>query len=231
MFPALASDAAPSQFTQSASPIPVPPAVAFLDDYEPGGAPPGNTTDGCGTFTTSGSGWTYASASPGSLGYQGDYHYHAVPMDQNDPSLKDSATWKITVLADGWYSIQATWPTGTGLQLAGATYQVATALSGPVTMLPMSQTNPGNGVTDANGITWWSLTAPTQLKATDVVTVTISIPQNVTTSGLYVIADSVRIAQNEVKMKSLERSAVGTNDNSDGADVTAHVSITVNLAQ
>jgi hypothetical protein len=75
------------------------------------------------------------------------------------------------------------------------------------------------------------LTTPTQLTKNDVVTVTLGVPRNVTTPGLYVIADAVRIVQNEVKIESLERSLVGANGNSVGADVTAHVSVTVNLAQ
>ena len=100
-------------------------------------------------------------------------------------------------------------------------------------MLPTTQTSPGpsNGVGDANGITWWPLTAPTLMNANDVITVTLGIPKNVTTAGLYVIADAVRIVQNEVKIESIERSLVGTNGNSVGADVTAHVSVTLNVAQ
>jgi prepilin-type N-terminal cleavage/methylation domain-containing protein len=216
------------------SSLPIQPAVLYLDDYDPNGTPlNSNSIDGRGTFTTSSPSWTYVPPPQGSPGYQGDYHWHSVPTDQNDPSLSsDVATWQLTVLADGWYSIQATWPTATAppLPLAGATYQVVTAPSRPVTLLPTSQTTLG-GIKDTSGTTWWPLTTLVQLKANDVVTVTLGVPRNVTTPGLYVIADAVRIVQNEVKVSSIERSLGGTNNNSDSADVTAHVSVTVNLPQ
>jgi prepilin-type N-terminal cleavage/methylation domain-containing protein len=229
--PATLSVSPPPAGLGPSSSLPIQPAVLYLDDYDPSGMLC-NSTDGWGTFTTSSSGWTYVSPSSGSQGYQGDYHWHSAPTDQSDSSLSDLATWQLTVLADGWYSIQATWPTATAppLPLAGATYQVVTNPSRPVTLLPTSQTTLG-GIKDASGTTWWPLTTLVQLKAYDAVTVTLGVPRNVTTPGLYVIADAVRIVQNEVKITSIERSLGGTNGNSDGADVTASVSVTVNLPQ
>jgi prepilin-type N-terminal cleavage/methylation domain-containing protein len=133
---ALPGGSPPPGFAQTNSPVPVPPPVVSLDDYEPNGSPSSNPNDGSGTFACSGSGWQYVpSSGQPSFGDGGDYHSHLVPIDQNDSSLSDTASWQITVPADGWYTVQATWPatSDTTLPLAGAAYQVAITPARPVT--------------------------------------------------------------------------------------------------
>jgi prepilin-type N-terminal cleavage/methylation domain-containing protein len=205
----------------SSTPVPIQSSIVFLDDYEPNGTQVNNTTDGSGTYTSTG--WTAGTAS----GYHQDYHYHEAPTDT--PS-SDAAIWQLTIVADGWYSIQATWPTDTGKTLTNATYQVVAAgyngSSAP-------QNNPGNGIADAtaNGTTWWPITAPAILHlAPGTVTVRLNVPL-ATVPNTFVIADAVRIVQNAVAIKSIERSLSGANQNSSNADVTAKVSVTVNIPQ
>ena len=101
------------------SPAPVASPILFLDDNDSSGTLTNNDTDGSGTFTDAG--WT---AGTSSLGYGHDYRYIEAPTNPNDPTLNDTATWALTVPADGWYSIQATWPTDTGGTLTNASYQV-----------------------------------------------------------------------------------------------------------
>ena len=182
--------------------------------------------------TIQGTSWTLGSGQ----GYNGDYYYHSVPTDQNDPSLSDFVQWNLVVPANGWYSVQATWPTNTGKNLTTATYTVAGTASGTLSgqAFTVDQSNPPNGVPDsqfaANNVTWWPLTMPIQLTS-GTITVTLGIPKNAATPGLSVIADAVRIVQNEVQVNSIERSLSGANSNSNNVDVTAHVSVTVNIPE
>ena len=124
-----------SSAVASTTPPPIQAPVVYLDDYS--GTGPGSN-DGTGTFTA-GTLNTLVSAS--SAGYQGDYHFAetllAVPI----------VTWRIPVVADGWYSVEATWPTTTALVLTNATYVVTAPNNTPPTLAlsPLNQASPGAG--------------------------------------------------------------------------------------
>jgi hypothetical protein len=205
----------------SSTPTPIQPSVVFLDDYDPSGTPVNDAINGSGTYT--GAGWTAGTSS----GYQGDYHYHEAPTDINDPGLTDTAKWSFTIPAEGWYSIQATWPRDTGRTLTNATFQVSGTAS-----VPVIQNNPGNGIADT-GTVWWPLTTPRllHLYQGNTVTVTLNVPL-ATVPNTFVIADAVRVVQNEVSiLVPIERSVNGQNTNSQDAAVTANVSVNVHIPQ
>jgi prepilin-type N-terminal cleavage/methylation domain-containing protein len=205
------------------------PPVVFLNDSDPSGTYVNDDTNGAGTFTYIGAGWLTG----GSFGYKSNYHYHEAPTDSNDPALTDTARWTLTIPADGWYSIQATWPLGTGRTLTAASFQVSATGHGSISV-PVVQNTPGNGIADtvAVGVTWWPLTTPKLLHLAqgDTVVVTLNVPL-ATVPNTFVIADAVRIVQNEVSVVSVERAVDGQNHNSQNAAVTANVSVNVNVPQ
>ncbi len=194
---------------------PTQPSVVYLDDYD--GSPTG--ADGTGTFVA-GSATTLSASG----GYKGDYHY------AETTTTAPLATWSITAVSDGWYSIEATWPTNSGLTLTNATYVVTAPNNTPstLTLSPVNQASSGTGITDSDGVTWWPVLPAgnrcVKLLKNDVVTVTLSAAQ--TQSGVFLIADGVRIVRNDVTITSVTRSFGCTN-----TDVTANVSVTVNIAQ
>jgi prepilin-type N-terminal cleavage/methylation domain-containing protein len=206
----------------SSTPFPLEPSVRYLDDYE--GVGPG-ASDGIGVFTA-GTASTLTSASPG---YKGDYHY------AEGSTTQPIATWRIPVAAEGWYSVQATWPASSGLALTNVTYIVNAPNNAPNTLsLTLNQASPGAGISDADGVPWWPITPASNrcvfLRKNDAVTVTLAAVQVQT--SVFVIADAVRVVQNEVTVNnSVERSPNGQNNNSNGAVVTAKVSAAVNIPQ
>jgi hypothetical protein len=163
--------------------------------------------------------------------------YHKIDASTED-AISAVATWTLTVPADGWYSVQATWPTDTGLTLANALYQVTTNPAQTIPSRTWNQASPGTGIRDddtSRNNYWWPITpeaaAPyIALHKNDTVTVTLSVPK-ATLPGGVVIADAVRIVQNTVKIKSVERSLDGANNNSHDADATVQASVTVNVPQ
>jgi hypothetical protein len=213
---ALLSGAAPSSSTPS-----IQSPVVFLDDD--GTAGPSGTA----ASFTAGTASTLTPVTP--LGYNNNYRY------AETLSTQFIAIWQITIGADGWYSVQATWPTTTGRQLTNATYVVAAPHNTPSTLTtsPVNQATPGTGISDSGGVTWWPVTPPgnrsVKLLKNDTVTVTLSAP--LAQPGVFLIADAVRVVQNDVSLDSVERSVDGKNSNSQGAAVTANVTVTVNLAQ
>jgi hypothetical protein len=213
-----------SSAVTSTSPPPIQAPVVYLDDYS--GMGPGSN-DGTGTFTA-GTLNTLVSAS--SAGYQGDYHFAetllAVPI----------VTWRIPVVADGWYSVEATWPTTTALALTNATYVVTAPNNTPATLTlsPLNQASPGAGISDSGGVTWWPILPASNrcvhLLTNDTVTVTLAAPQ--AQGGKFLIADAVRIVRNDVAITSVQRSFGCKNaDGTAQPDVTANVSVTVNIPQ
>jgi hypothetical protein len=217
----------------SAAPTPVQPALLFLDDNETSGTPVHNDTDGAGTFNAPGAGWVAGTAS----GYKGDYRYHSAPTVASDPTLSDTAQWSLTVPVDGWYSVQATWPTDTGRTLTAATFQVAAPGFSGISV-PVVQNNPGNGIAEVDVATgrtstWWALTTPRvlHLHQGNTVTVTLNVPL-ATLPNTFVIADAVRLIQNEVTVTSIKRSFGCKNpDGTAQPDVTAAVSVTAHIPQ
>ena len=145
-------------------------------------------------------------------------------------------TWSIPVVADGWYSIEATWPTNTALALTNAAYVVTAPHNTPstLTLSPVNQASPGAGITDSDGVTWWPILPAgnrcVKLLKNDTVTVTLSAAQ--AQPSVFVIADAVRIVRNDVTITSVKRSFGCKNpDGTAQPDVTANVSVTVNISQ
>jgi hypothetical protein len=213
---AMLSGTAPSSSTPS-----IQSPVVFLDDD--------GTTGPSGTSASfiAGTASTLTPVTP--LGYNNNYRY------AETLSTQFIAVWQITIGADGWYSVQTTWPTTTARPLTNATYVVTAPHNTPstLTLSPVNQAAPGTGVSDASGVTWWPVTPPgyrsVRLLKNDIVTVTLSAL--VAQPGVYLIADAVRVVQNDVSLDSVERSVDGKNSNSQGAAVTANVTVTVNLSQ
>jgi hypothetical protein len=212
----------------SSTPL-IQPPVVFLDDD--GTVGPSGVT---GVFTAG----TASTLTPVSgLGYHNNYRF------AETTTTEFIAMWQITAPADGWYAVQVTWPTTTGRPLANATYTVNAPHNtrpdgqpAPTLTLspPLNQASPGTPAPDASGVTWWPITPPTnrcvKLVMNDIVTVTLSAAPPVQ-AGSFLIADAVRLVQNEVSVDSLERSADGKNSNSQGAVVSASGSVTVNICQ
>jgi prepilin-type N-terminal cleavage/methylation domain-containing protein len=199
-------------------PVTVEPSELVQDDCDPSSS----------GFASTGMTWV------ASGGYK-NQGYHKIEAS-TDEAQADVATWTLTVVNDGWYSVQATWPTDTGLTLAKASYRVTVNSDSPLAAREWDQGAPGtDGTKDANNSLWWPVTSETTnpylaLNAGDTVTVKLTAPK-AATAGKFVIADAVRIVQNTVKIKSIERSLDGTNNNSRGADATVQASVTVNVAQ
>ncbi len=195
----LGAGAAMGTATVSSSSPSIQSPVVFLDDYE--GTLGAN--DGAGTFTQ-GTAGNLTSASP--LGYKADYHH-------GKAKAGSIAIWQITVAADGWYSVQATWPNAaaTGLDVTSATYTV-TARTAPandmttVTLSPVNQASPVGGIADVDLVTWWPITPAgnrcVYLRKNDVATVVLYTAE--VQASKYLLADAVRIVQNAVTVESVE---------------------------
>jgi hypothetical protein len=223
--------AAPSAFTAATTPNPVQPSAAQQDGYE--GVP--GADDGTGTFSTQSPPvvpWTYYTGVTDALG--ADTHRHeALPKGQTSA---DSAIWTLTALADGWYAVQATWPASAD-QVNDAVYTVCKNGT-PLADSPviMNQAALPVGVTDVQGKAWANLaTHAVQLAKNDVITVQLSVVRGINDSevGKFVVADGVRLAQNEVQVKSLDRALNHANNNNSTpqADVTVRVKVIVNLPE
>jgi hypothetical protein len=217
----------PTAFSSVATPSPVAASMVRQDDYE--GAPGSN--DGSGTFAVAGA-WTYAASVPDA--FDSDTHRHEALVFGQISS--DMATWTLTVPADGWYSVQATWPASSD-QVDDAVFTVfkngAQLTGSPVFV---NQSIAPVGVTDAQSRTWAYIVPSTlQLAKNDVIVVQLTVVRgsNSTEVGKFVVADAVRLAQNEVAINSVSRAIGSANKNADSpqADVTAHVTVTVNLPE
>jgi len=175
-----------------------------------------------------GAGWEYNSGATSAVG--GDQH-RKVALPKGSPST-GVAVWNLKVTAAGWYSIQATWVDAAD-QATDAQFTVLKT-SSPTSTLGTAIVNQSvapAGVSDSSGRPWAPLTPVVQLAANDTVQVQLSDVRATSTAPetKYVVADAVRIVQNAVEIKSIERSLSGVNNNSSGADVTAKVSVMVNI--
>ena len=213
--------AAPSQVTSATSPIPFGATFVQQDNYQGS-----SNNDGDGMFSSPS--WTYLDSVSAALG--GDHH--------RDPALPTGSTpvkiaqWTLTVEADGWYSIQATW-TAAEDQATDVLYSVAVNGTPLTTVASVNQHDAPADITDADGRAWKQLTTNlVQLAEGDSIQVQLSnVRENSTEAGKFVVADGARIVQNVVDIVSVERSIGGINSNSNDADVTVNVAITVNLPQ
>lgn len=216
----------------STTPIPVGALMARQDNYS--GTPGSN--DGSGTFEVSpnyGPGaWTYNMNVTDA--FDTDTHrYEAVVLGQTS---SDYAKWTLTVPSDGWYSIQATWPASSD-QIDDAVFTVflnGTQMTGsPVSV---NQSFAPVGVTDSDNRTWaYIIPATVHLSKNDQIVVQLSVVRgaNSTEVGKFVVADAVRVVQNEVSVNSINRAIGQANKNGavSQADVTANVTVTVNLPE
>ena len=214
----------------SATPIPLEPAVLVQDDDD--GA---IDADHDGLEDYSGdpdTGWIYDSGAASAYG--GDQHRKlALPAGSTSTG---GAVWQLKITTAGWYSIQATWAAAAD-QVTDAQYTIykndVLLQPGP---LPVNQQSAPAGMTSSGGA-WASLTsAMVHLAQGDVIKVCLSDVRATSAEGdQYVVADAVRIVQNEVKIESVERSYTRTNGDgsttTDVTDVTAKVTVTVNLPQ
>lgn len=207
--------------------VPLQSPVLFLDNYDPSGGSVSNDTDGVGTYTCTG--WTYDGSA--TAAFHGDQHRKDA-LAAGGTSTGDAA-WSFTISVAGSYSIQATWKENATDQINDAqfTYKIN---SGTPVAVTVNQTLAPVGGT-ASGVAWAPLTSGLiPLAKGDVVEVRLSdVRATSAESGKYVVADAVRIVQNTVKIKSVERSLNGTRQISatNPADATAKVSVTVNVFQ
>ena len=210
-----------SASVSSTTPFPLQSAVLVQDDDGTVGLDA--DSDGLEDFE---SGWTYDNAAP--LAHDGDQHRkEALPTGATSTG---SATWKITIVAAGRYSIQATWVGATD-QATDAKYTVYQNNSSPRYKVVNQSAEPV-GVT-SNNRNWAALTPiPISLAKGDVIKVQLSdVRATSEETGKYVVADAVRIVQNKVTVNSVERSSPNVNANGHSADVSAEVSVEVNLPQ
>jgi prepilin-type N-terminal cleavage/methylation domain-containing protein len=177
----------------------------------------------------SGAGWQYDGAAVSAMG--GDRNRKiALPTGETSTG---AAAWNLKVTTAGWYSIQATW-TAAEDQVTDARYAVLRTNSPTATLgtATVNQQAAPVGVADSDGRLWAPVGSVVQLAAGDAVQVQLSdVRATSTETGKYVVADGVRIVQNAVKIKSIERSLGGVNANSYGADATVRVTVTVHIPQ
>ena len=221
LVPAELTAAAPSQFTSSISPIPVGSSFVQQDDYD--GVPNG---DGDGTYSDTG--WDYNAGASAAL--RGDHHRREA-LPAGTPAA-GPAVCTLTVGADGWYSIQATWAAAED-QVTDAVFTVSVNGTPLTTVASVNQHDVPGDITDTDGRAWAQLTtSQVQLAEGDSAQVQLSDARAISTEvGKYVVADGVRIVQNVVEIVSVERSFSGANNNSNNADLTTEVAVTVNLPQ
>ncbi|MEN6405214.1 MAG: hypothetical protein ABFC77_01960 [Thermoguttaceae bacterium] len=203
----------------SVSPTPLQPSVRAQDDDN------GSVDiDGDGLEDYAGDAWTYNNAAPLAVG--GDQHRGAaLPAGSSSAGI---AVWNISIATSGWYAIQATWTAAAdqATDVQFTVYRNSIAMADPVAL---NQQAAPIGVADADGHRWATL-ASGSLAAGDVVQVRLGDVRAASTeTGKYVVADAVRLVQNTVKVKSLERSPAAVNKNSNNADMTVKTSVTINL--
>jgi len=142
--------------------------------------------------------------------------------------------------ADGWYSIQATWQ-ASGDQVPDACYTVPNGSGGTTAVYVNQQFAPDHQQPPVSCVTGldpppnpdnktrsWAQLAFVNLHSA----VTVQLAATSRTPGQYVAADAVRIVRsNDVKLKSVERSMTSDNRNGAGPDVTARVSVNVNIPE
>jgi hypothetical protein len=195
-------------------------------------------TYGTGTYTGgTGTAWIPTAATAAVNGNQ--HRKQAIPAAG---SSTGGASWLIPlnpvyVAGSGSYSIQATWGRADD-QIGDAQFSYRINGGAWTKAQPVDQTKAPAGVTDSRSPphSWCTLTsAPIVLNPGDTVEVLLSDVRATSTSTspvAYVAADAVRIVcSNDVAITSIERSLKGQNNNSNHADVTAKVSVTVNLPQ
>lgn len=211
--------------------IPLQSPVLFLDNYNPSGGSVSNDIDGSGAYACPG--WTYNGSA--TLAFGGDQHLKAA--EPSSGSTTGEAVWSFKIKTTGWYSIQATWKEASD-QVNNAYYYVD--VGGTVSGLSVDQSAEPVGIT-SDGRNWVTLRSaePSGLFKLDegsevkvyLSDVRANSPKPDT--GTFVVADAVRIVQNTVKIESIERSLNGTRmiGGTNSADVTVHVSVTVNISQ
>ena len=216
----------PSGFPLVGTPNPVAPLVVRQDDIDP--------PDGVG-FSVIGAPGSWLNnplqTTPPAVGNNAHRH---------DATAGDVATWNLSAPADGWYAVQATWPASSD-QVGDAVYTVfknGSPLPGsPVTK---NQSSAPGFAADTDpaypGIVWANVVPGGQshavyLQKGDSVTVQLGVNQD--EIGKYIVADAVRLAQNDVNVVSIDRaiSQANKNNSTPQADITAHVTITVNLSE
>jgi prepilin-type N-terminal cleavage/methylation domain-containing protein len=156
-----------------------------------------------------------------------DYRFHDSLLDS---SFSASATWSIQVAKAGWYSIQATWPTGTGKTLTTVNYALSgTATSNLTTTqcsCDVSQASPSYSVTDATG-TWYNVTSTAVYLDVGMLQVKLTVPIKGATT-YSILADGVRMVQNIV---SIDDSGLVRTPNDTTETVTANVTVSVRIPQ
>jgi hypothetical protein len=134
------------------------------------------------------------------------------------------AVWSFAVSTPGWYSVQATWPRPPGLTLTTVQYRIKRADTVLWEAISIDQ---ANAVGFQDGTAVWFKLAPGLVYVTpgQPLQVLLSDVQPTSTeAGKSIIADAVRLVQNDVQVISLEKSL-------DTQNVTAHVSVTRRICQ
>ncbi|MEN6458372.1 MAG: prepilin-type N-terminal cleavage/methylation domain-containing protein [Thermoguttaceae bacterium] len=169
-------------------------------------------------------------ATGSSIAGRDDYHYYPSLPTAKTPGY---AYWYFTVTKAGWYVIEATWPTSTGLTLATDAQFGISINSGTETVVSINQQVAPGDEQDSAGTGWAKLAEPVYLAAATRVTVSLHArPSDDTTS--YVLADGVRLvgAENTVRLDgAVLRSLSGVNNNSNNEDITVRTAISINLPQ
>jgi hypothetical protein len=181
---------------------------------------------------TAGNGWTLGTGSL--IPDRDDYHSHPALLESEPANF---VSWNFTVTAAGWYVIEATWPSGvSGLTPADvATFEIevdAPDKAPRVVSAAVSQAAAPHDEQDAAGTWWCKLADPLYIAASAVVHVRLYAPPEGETGD--VVADGVRLVgvENNVRIDGpVVRSPCSVNGNGNNEDVTAHVSVTVNLPQ
>ncbi|MCE5268198.1 MAG: prepilin-type N-terminal cleavage/methylation domain-containing protein [Planctomycetaceae bacterium] len=189
--------------------------------------------DGAEDYTQTGhpptDNWT-AGATGSSVAGRDDYHcFPSLPVGQT-PGF---ASWSFLTPSGGWYAIEATWPTGTGLAVASDAQFGITVTGGVSNTVTVNQQNAPADEQDAAG-TWWArLGSPIYVPANTRVTVSLHVNGH-DVPATYVIADGVRMVgiENNVRVDGpVVRSPSIVNGNSSNEDATVHASVTINLPQ
>jgi prepilin-type N-terminal cleavage/methylation domain-containing protein len=215
--------------------VTVPSSLVFLDDHEGANNDP---TYGSGSYTGgTGTGWIPTAATIALN--ESQHRKEAIPAAG---SSTGGASWVIlinpaSVAGSGSYSIQATWVKADD-QIDDAQFSYRINGAAWTNAQPVDQSKDPAGVKDSGSLArpWCTLTsAPIVLNPGDTVEVALSDVRAVSASTsppAYIAADAVRIVRsNDVALTSIERSLKGQNNNSNHADMTAKVSVTVHLSQ
>ncbi len=194
------------------------PSLVLRNDYNDGTDSDG---DGNPDFVDTDTGWDYVTGVQNA--FLQDYHVHpALPAGS---SSGGGAVWSFAISTPGWYSIQATWPTTLGLALTTVQYQITLA-GAPLAVSPITvnQANTAAGLQDGTAV-WFKLTPGLVYLTPGLLQVQLSDVQPVSTeTGNSVVADAVRLVENDVQVLSLERALKTEN-------VTAHVTVTTRICQ